>query len=204
MSCSSVTIKGYPPDNIPYKGEKPLLIANLQFNPNGSPQADGFWPTCHTAEGTSVIYPGIYHTYELERGEVALGLTPFPAGNSSLCSSNNQNTSVALSLQMMDVNPPSPNHQSMSSGGTVLGTNATSRPISHMPSAATVQPNPTSPLSDVMTVGSNATCATTDSSTDVNSSILSQIEASNILWAVPSDKLSLWTTPSLSTQSSQA
>lgn len=88
MSCSPVAIIS---NSLKRPYGPPLLIANLQANPQSEPTQDEFWNSCHIPHGVSLIFPDEFkEPAEVERAPVALNLQSLPL-NPKICSSANQN-----------------------------------------------------------------------------------------------------------------
>ncbi|KAK3080391.1 hypothetical protein LTS18_001904 [Coniosporium uncinatum] len=76
----------------------PLLVANLQADPEAAPATDIIWSKCNTPPGTSIVYSAQYDDTPTERAPTALKLQEFPTTEGTVCDTSSKGLMEKLSL----------------------------------------------------------------------------------------------------------
>ncbi|KAK3065025.1 hypothetical protein LTS18_013210 [Coniosporium uncinatum] len=98
MSCSCVRIEGVGPSTDITPAGPPLLVANLQADPEAAPATDIVWSKCNTPPGTSIVYSAQYDDTPTKRGPIALNLQEYPAAEGKVCDTSSKELMEKLSL----------------------------------------------------------------------------------------------------------
>ncbi|KAK3064056.1 hypothetical protein LTS18_010477, partial [Coniosporium uncinatum] len=99
MSCSCVRIKGVGPSTEVTPAGPPLLVANLQADPEAAPATDVMWSKCNTPPGTSIVYSAQYDDTPTKRAPIALNLQEYPATEGTVCDTSSKELMEKLSLE---------------------------------------------------------------------------------------------------------
>ncbi|KAK3063714.1 hypothetical protein LTS18_013363 [Coniosporium uncinatum] len=98
MSCSCVRIEGVGPSTEITPAGPPLLVANLQADPEAAPATDIIRSKCNTPPGTSIVYSAQYDDTPTERAPTALKLQEFPTTEGTVCDTSSKELMEKLSL----------------------------------------------------------------------------------------------------------
>ncbi|KAK3061595.1 hypothetical protein LTS18_005853 [Coniosporium uncinatum] len=98
MSCSCVRTEGVGPSTDITPAGPPLLVANLQADPEAAPATDMVWSKCNTPPGTSIVYSAQYDDTPTERAPTALKLQEFPTTEGTVCDTSSKELMEKLSL----------------------------------------------------------------------------------------------------------
>ncbi|KAK3064937.1 hypothetical protein LTS18_001901, partial [Coniosporium uncinatum] len=98
MSCSCVRIKGEGPSTEITPAGPPLLVANLQADPEAAPASGIIWSKCNTPPGTSIVYSAKYDDTPTKRAPIALNLQEYPATEGTVCDTSSKELMEKLSL----------------------------------------------------------------------------------------------------------
>ncbi|KAK3064349.1 hypothetical protein LTS18_007999, partial [Coniosporium uncinatum] len=97
MSCSCVRIEGVGPSTEITSAGPPLLVANLQADPEAAPATDIIWSKCNTPPGTSIVYSAQYDDTPTKCAPIALNLQEFPATEGTVCDTSSKEIMEKLS-----------------------------------------------------------------------------------------------------------